>query len=166
MQHAKTWPWIVIGLPLMVVFATAIWAFPIHANMPGTKQSEAMLATAFTLKTYGLFLTLLIAITAGAISVMIWRARPSWWRRSLAVLLWLPTGFAVYMSQFNINEMFFNPLEAPSYVANDAVDWLADDDMVMLVELDGEAVAYPVRQLGYHHIVHDRVGGTPVTVTY
>ena len=32
--------------------------------------------------------------------------------------------------------------------------------------LIGEAAAYPIRQMAYHHLVHDTVGGVPVVVTY
>jgi len=36
----------------------------------------------------------------------------------------------------------------------------------MTVELNGEAVAYPVRQMAYHHVINDVVGGKPITATY
>ena len=39
-------------------------------------------------------------------------------------------------------------------------------DPVLAVTLNGEATAYPVRQVAYHHIVQDVVGGVPVAVTY
>ena len=37
---------------------------------------------------------------------------------------------------------------------------------MLAVERNGEAAAYPVRQVAYHHIVQDVVGGVPVAVTY
>jgi hypothetical protein len=37
---------------------------------------------------------------------------------------------------------------------------------VLAVENHGEAVAYPIRLMAYHHVVHDRVGGTPIVATY
>ncbi len=45
-------------------------------------------------------------------------------------------------------------------------DSLTDTDMVLAVEINGEAVAYPVRLMAYHHLVHDVVGGTPIVATY
>ena len=45
-------------------------------------------------------------------------------------------------------------------------DFIDDKDMVMAVELNGDAVAYPVLQMAYHHIVNDVVGGRPITATY
>jgi hypothetical protein len=38
--------------------------------------------------------------------------------------------------------------------------------LVVGVELNGEARAYPIQYIGYHHQVRDTVGGTPVLVSY
>jgi len=40
------------------------------------------------------------------------------------------------------------------------------DRLVVGVDLDGEARAYPLRFIGYHHQVRDSVGGREVLVTY
>jgi hypothetical protein len=32
--------------------------------------------------------------------------------------------------------------------------------------VNGDAVAYPVRQMAYHHLLNDAVGGVPVVSTY
>ena len=39
-------------------------------------------------------------------------------------------------------------------------------DMVIAVTLGGESRAYPIREMGYHHIVNDRLRGLPLVVTY
>ncbi|WP_396612422.1 DUF3179 domain-containing protein [Haloferax sp. S1W] len=43
---------------------------------------------------------------------------------------------------------------------------LGVDDLVVGVELDGEARAYPLRVLSWHEVVNDRFGDLPVLVTY
>lgn len=43
---------------------------------------------------------------------------------------------------------------------------VADDRLVVGVERNGEAKAYPIQFIGYHHQVRDRVGGEEVLVTY
>jgi hypothetical protein len=40
------------------------------------------------------------------------------------------------------------------------------DGLVVGIEVNGEARAYPLRLIGYHHQVRDTVGGTDVLVTY
>ena len=44
--------------------------------------------------------------------------------------------------------------------------FVADNEMVMAVESNGEAVAYPIRQMAYHHVVQDVVGAVPIVATY
>jgi hypothetical protein len=39
-------------------------------------------------------------------------------------------------------------------------------DMVLTVSINGDARAYPVREMAYHHIVNDVVGGVPIAATY
>ena len=34
------------------------------------------------------------------------------------------------------------------------------------VTLGGESRAYPIREMGYHHVVNDRLHGLPIVVTY
>jgi hypothetical protein len=60
----------------------------------------------------------------------------------------------------------FNPLANSSYAKTNEADFVADDEMVLAIELNGEAAAYPVRQMAYHHLVHDTVGGVPIVATY
>ena len=38
--------------------------------------------------------------------------------------------------------------------------------LVIGVSNNGEAKAYPIRFLGYHHHVQDTIGGKPILVTY
>ena len=40
------------------------------------------------------------------------------------------------------------------------------DEVVVGLEVDGDARAYPLRYLDYHEIVNDRVGGVPVAITW
>jgi hypothetical protein len=54
----------------------------------------------------------------------------------------------------------------PTYAPATLVDFVDDKDMVVAIEIAGEAVAYPVRQMAYHHVVMDTVGGVPVVGTY
>jgi hypothetical protein len=38
--------------------------------------------------------------------------------------------------------------------------------MVMGIVSNGVAMAYPVNQVAYHHVVNDTVGGVPIAATY
>jgi hypothetical protein len=58
------------------------------------------------------------------------------------------------------------PIDDPEFLSIDDVDFLEDDEAVVLVEIDGDARAYPVQVLIWHEIVNDVIGGQPVSVTY
>ncbi len=58
------------------------------------------------------------------------------------------------------------PVDRPRFQAAGAVDWLAAAEPVAVVELGGQAKAYPLQILVWHEIVNDTVGGVPVAVTY
>jgi hypothetical protein len=38
--------------------------------------------------------------------------------------------------------------------------------MVLGVVVNGDAAAWPVNQLAYHHVVNTEVGGVPIAATY
>lgn len=57
-------------------------------------------------------------------------------------------------------------LDDPATVPVEEVDWLADQEPVLLLEVGDEARIYPVEILTWHEIANDVVGGVPVAVTY
>ena len=69
------------------------------------------------------------------------------------------------ISHVNIFELMFHRIDSPKTVASVEAN-LDTDDMVLAIRVENEARAYPVRMMGYHHIVNDVVGGVPVVATY
>ena len=60
----------------------------------------------------------------------------------------------------------FVPLDNPGLLSADRGTYLLNDDLVLGLEWGGEARAYPVRMLRFHHIVNDTVAGRPLLITY
>jgi hypothetical protein len=60
----------------------------------------------------------------------------------------------------------FAPQAALEHIAADKATFVEPDDLVMAVERQGTSVAYPIRQLAYHHIANDVVAGEPIVATY
>lgn len=54
----------------------------------------------------------------------------------------------------------------PPLVPAEAARFLEPDDEVLGFVINGEARAYDVRALSYHHVINDHIGGAPVAVTY
>ncbi|MEM9465900.1 MAG: DUF3179 domain-containing protein [Actinomycetota bacterium] len=58
------------------------------------------------------------------------------------------------------------PLDEPLFQSAASVDWLSAVEPVMVVEVEGDARAYPIQIMTWHEIVNDVIGGVPVTVAY
>ncbi|MFH1501606.1 MAG: DUF3179 domain-containing protein [Candidatus Eisenbacteria bacterium] len=58
-------------------------------------------------------------------------------------------------------------IDSPSYESvENASEWLAAAEPVIMIEIDGDARAFPVQILMWHEIANAEVGGRPVAVTY
>ena len=107
-------------------------------------------------------LFLLITLCA----LFVWR-RAGWVARLL--LLAPAMGMALIAAGaawFNpYEQLMFHPFGEPRYVTiqQAAID---PKDMVIAVTLGGESRAYPIREMGYHHVVNDRLHQLPIVVTY
>ena len=71
-----------------------------------------------------------------------------------------------WFARQNHFEWMFNPLAKSAYAKTSEAGFVGDSDMVLAVRIGNEAVAYPVRQMAYHHLVQDIVGGTRLVATY
>ncbi len=58
------------------------------------------------------------------------------------------------------------PLDTPKMLTADEADYLADDDLVFGVEINGDARAYPLRIMGWHEMMNDEIGGVPIALAY
>lgn len=57
-------------------------------------------------------------------------------------------------------------IDAPRFHDASSVDYLAESDPVVALEVNGDARAYPLDILIWHELVNDTVGGVPVSVAY
>jgi len=152
-------------LCLLAVLALAVVAIPVFVIMPFKAQTPSGIAWSYLLRRSSPLLT--ATALCGAVAVGVWLWRGVRWRGRLAVaLLVAPLAAAAWFARQNHFEWMFNPLPKAAYAGAVEAGFVADRDMVMAVEVGGEAVAYPVRQMAYHHVVQDVVGGKPITATY
>ncbi len=58
-------------------------------------------------------------------------------------------------------------IDEPGFVSIAEADaYLSDEEGVIVLDIEGDARAYPVQILIWHEIVNDSVGGVPVSITY
>jgi hypothetical protein len=152
-------------LLLVVAAAVAMVAIPVFVIMPFKAQTAAGVEWSYRLRRSSPLATVVATILFLALCVTLWRGAR--WPGRLAMSALLALLLAVtWFSRQNYFEWGFNPLPNADYARAGEAGFVADSDMVMAVELNGDAVAYPVRQMAYHHVVNDVVGGKPITATY
>jgi len=152
-------------LSLIVAATVTMVAIPVFVIVPFKAQTAAGLEWSYRLRRWGPAATVIATVIFLALCVRLWPGAR--WRGRLAMPALLAPLLAVtWFARQNHFEWTFNPLPNADYARVSEAGFVADSDMVMTVELNGEAVAYPVRQMAYHHVINDVVGGKPITATY
>jgi len=87
-------------------------------------------------------------------------------RKWLPVVTLLILSAIVYMTNFDMaaDTMFHQPKSLS--LKNVSENKVEGDKLIIGITHGGEAKAYPIQYLGYHHQVRDSIGGKPVMVTY
>jgi Protein of unknown function (DUF3179) len=73
---------------------------------------------------------------------------------------------AIYAFNFQMaaDSMFYQPANLQLVTAKQ--NTIKPDRLVLGVAINGQAKAYPIALIGYHHQVRDTLGGKPIMVTY
>ncbi len=88
-----------------------------------------------------------------------------WLKAGLLFLLALyAVIFFFFNFRFEADKMFYQP-ENKHFATSDS-NKIDTNKLVIGVVVNGEAKAYPVQIIGYHHQVRDTIGNTPVMITY
>jgi hypothetical protein len=154
-----------LSLLLIVAAAVAMVAIPVFVIMPFKAQTAAGVEWSYRLRRLSPPATVVGTILFLALCVKLWRGS-RWLGRLAMPALLAPLLAVTWFTQQNHFEWMFNPLQNADYARAGEAGFVADSDMVMAVEISGDAVAFPVRQMAYHHVVNDVVGGKPITATY
>jgi uncharacterized membrane protein len=161
----RRWPLALALLAIPIALLAAV-VTPLWIMRPFAPQTAAGMATAHAILRLAPLLSLLAAAAAVAIAWRLWKVT-RWPGRTLLAVALLVTGAAAWLTRQNIFDRPFPSIRHPGYVApGAAASFVAPADPVLAIRVGGDAVAYPVRQLAYHHVVEDVVGGTPLVATY
>jgi hypothetical protein len=163
-SRAPRFPFILF--PLLALISLACFAYPLYVIRPFRYQGARELAAALFVLRIGPWLSILCAIACLALVVYAWPRMHGRLRRPAAVLCVLIAAAAAVLARFNVYEqLLFHPIPGPQFEAA-ARSSLDPDDMVLALNLHGARRAYPIRQIAYHHIVNDTLGGIPIVATY
>jgi hypothetical protein len=149
----------VVGL-LLVELANVYFIMP----MPGSQRMRSVDA-AYAIYRWRWWLRAAFGLVALAGVMPAWRSsgRRTRWLVPAALVLVAVVAYAANV-RLAADQMFRQPTVLDMRPA--ATNKVAMDRLVVGVALNGEARAYPLQFIGYHHQVRDSVGGQPVLVSY
>ena len=126
---------------------------------------------------------------SNTIDVAYWLNNNIWWLRILAIAILLypfififkkgENGLKILLAslvilyavvffffnyRFEADKMFYQPGNKQFASATDTT--IHKNKLVIGIAINGEAKAYPIQLIGYHHQVQDTIGGKPVMITY
>jgi hypothetical protein len=157
------WPLLLIAAAAAVT-VVLVPTLTIHPFRPQTARGVEL---SYALKRAAPVVTAIALASALASALMLWGGARRWWRRGVIVVVVAVTGLVTWFARQNHFEWMFNALPNAEYVGvPEAREFLVDAEVVMGIDVNGTYRAYPVRQLAYHHLVNDVVGGTPLVATY
>ncbi len=154
--------WVLLAAVAVVSFGC--FAYPMYVIRPFRAQGAQELQAALMVARWGFPVAGLCSISALLACWSLWKGS-GMATRAGAGLLTVVTLLCAGLTRVNVYEIMFHRIDAPAFTA--AGDAKVDgDDMVLAVNMEGAARAYPVRTLTYHHIVNDRLGGAALAATY
>lgn len=138
--------------------------FPAFIIRPFAYQNPRWLWWAMAIRQRAPMISLLCAIVCLVFVWLMWQGSSKWRKGVLSAVMLLVTAASV-MSRLNYFEWMFHPVKSPQFEAESATK-LDAGEMILAVRYSADARAYPIREMAYHHIVNDVVGGVPIAVTY
>ncbi len=148
-----------VGLIVLAIFefVKVYWIMPLS----GSQQMETV-NLAYFLHTYRWYFRVTITLMILVGTFHAFKARRKW-IPSLAVI---PVLLLIYFFNFRMSaDKMFLPPKALKFFGR-AENTLSDSTLVLAIDYEGEAKAYPVRFIVYHHQVRDTLGDKQVMVTY
>ena len=142
----------------LTLLNVALILAPLLVALPPVKQTPGMLAAAHAATVVAPILSAALTVL---LAVQLWRKRNG---RTLAVLL--VAILCAVLSRINLLERVFPGGGDAQTAGIGGFQDVADTDMVIGVVTGGQARAYPVRYLAYHHMLNDRLGSTALLPTY
>jgi uncharacterized protein DUF3179 len=162
MKSSNLVPGLLFGL--LIAISVGLFFVPAFIIRPFRPQSPAGLTLAMGVRQQAPLWSLVAAGAALLLVFFLW-GRVSTRNRILLMLGLCLASAAAVMARVDYFEWMFHPVAAPGFESAENIK-LDPAQMVMAVRFGGDARAYPIRAMAYHHVVNDTVGSVPVAVTY
>jgi len=156
-------PW--LAFSVLAGSTLALFLVPAIIIQPFRFQSARALVLAMAVRAQAPYWTLLSAAGALLAALLLWRRRIPRWHKAVVLAGLGLTAAAAVMTRIDYFEWMFHPVAVAGF-ASASSSRVDPSEMVMAVSFNGDARAYPVFEMAYHHVLNDVVGGVPIAVTY
>lgn len=156
--------WIALAVVTLAV-SLFFLIYPVYVIRPFRHQGAMELKAALAVLRFRVWLLSAASVLALLAVGQYWRSPRSWWKRGMVALTAILVFACTALSRINIYELMFHPVDRPEF-SPAAATKLDGGEEVLAVRVGGEARAYPIRNISYHHVVNDRLGGVPIVATY
>lgn len=149
---------------LILLFALEISGIYFIMPFPGSQKINS-LPFAYWMHNNIMWIRILL-VAAVIIAFIATLKNAAWKTRLIFSLILLVYGVLFYYANFKFqaDKIFYQP--KTKLFANASANKVDEKKLVIAFVNNGEAKAYPIQVIGYHHQVRDTVGGTPVIITY
>ncbi len=149
---------------LLILLAAEILRVYFIMPFPGSQTADSI-QIAYFLNNYIWWFRVVGLILFVPAMLYVYRNSRMWKKILLSVFVLLyATVFYFFNFKFLADTMFYQPKN--KILATVADNKIGSTKLIIGVALNGQAKAYPVELIGYHHQVRDTVGAEPVMVTY
>ena len=153
---------LVIGL--LLLFGAEILRVYFIMPFPGSQHKDTI-SLAYWLSNNIIWIRILALALVVFPLINIFRNGRNWVKILLSLILtFYAVVFFFFNFRFQADKMFYQPKE--KLFVSAATDTTDKNKLVIGVAINGEAKAYPIQIIGYHHQVRDTIGNTPVMITY
>jgi len=154
---------VLIVLLILFLFLAEFFRVYLVMPFPGSQISDTV-DIAYWLERHIIWIRILILLLGIIALGRILKSGKTWEKVSLSLALfgYLPL-FTVLNFRIAADRKFLKPTNKSFITATESLD---KSKLAIGVAINGEAKAYPIQLIGYHHQVMDTIGGEPVIITY
>ena len=154
---------VLIILLILFLFFAEVFRVYLVMPFPGSQVTDTV-DIAYWLDRHIIWIRILILLLGIIALGRILKKGRTWEKVSLSLALfgYVPL-FTVLNFRLAADRKFLQPTTKSFIAASESID---KSKLVIGVAINGQAKAYPIQLIGYHHQVMDTIAGEPVIITY